>query len=54
VAGEAIESRFIFDMRGIKIPFDVDFISSSDEALGVVVPMPAAPVDGKVFVCASR
>jgi hypothetical protein len=24
------------------------------EALGVVVPMPAAPVEGKIFICASR
>jgi len=30
----------------------VEFISNSEEALGVSVPMPALPVDGKIFVCA--
>ena len=39
-------------IRDIRMPFDVDFISSNDDAFGVTVPMPAAPVDGKVFVCA--
>ena len=38
-------------MRGIKIPFDVETTSRSDEGSGDVVPMPAAPVVGKVFVC---
>jgi hypothetical protein len=38
-------------MRGIRIPFVVDFISSKDDEFGVVVPMPAAPVDGNVLVC---
>jgi hypothetical protein len=36
-------------MRGIKTPFEVDFISSSDEESGVVVPIPAAPLAGKIF-----
>src|ERR1043165_8146161 len=39
-------------MRGINSPLVVDLISRSDEAFGVVVPIPALPVDGKVFVCA--
>ena len=29
----------------------VDFISSMEEAFGVVVPIPALPVEGNVFVC---
>jgi hypothetical protein len=36
-------------IRGINKPFAADFISSSDEASGKVVPMPAGPVEGKVF-----
>ena len=36
-------------MRGIRIPFVVDFISSREDALGVVVPIPTAPVDGNTF-----
>jgi hypothetical protein len=36
-------------MRGISIPFVVDFISNSEDPFGVVVPIPAAPVDGKIF-----
>jgi len=39
-------------MRGIKIPFAVDFISSKEELFGVVVPKLTLPVDGKVFVWA--
>jgi hypothetical protein len=38
-------------MRGIKRPLLVEFISSKEEALGVVVPIPAAPVEGNVLVC---
>ena len=49
VAGVAIALRCIKVIRGISIPFVVDFISSNDEAFGDVVPMPAAPVDGKMF-----
>ena len=37
---------------GISIPCVVDFISRSEDAFGVIVPMPALPVDGNVFVCA--
>jgi hypothetical protein len=40
-------------MREINNPFEVDLISSNDDALGVMVPMPAAPVEGNVFVCAT-
>ena len=39
-------------MRGIKSPLVVDFISSNDDASGVVVPIPTAPVAGNLFVCA--
>ena len=39
-------------MRGIKIPFEVETTSSTDEGSGDVVPIPAEPVAGKVFVCA--
>jgi hypothetical protein len=45
-------SRWVFVIRGISNPFEVDFISSKEDALGVVVPIPAAPVAGKIFVCA--
>jgi hypothetical protein len=40
-------------MRGIKTPFVVDFTSRMEEALGVVVPMPALPLEGNVF-CAKE
>jgi hypothetical protein len=36
----------------MRTPLVVDFISNNEEALGAVVPIPAAPVDGNVFVCA--
>ena len=52
VAGVAMPSRWFLVILGIKIPFEVDFISSKEEASGVTVPMPALPVDGKMFVCA--
>jgi hypothetical protein len=40
-------------MRGISKPFVVDLISNMEDALGVVVPIPALPVAGNVFwVCA--
>ena len=53
MAGDAIKSRCVFVIRGIKIPFVVDVISSNEDASGVSVPMPALPVDGNVFVCAT-
>jgi hypothetical protein len=36
-------------MRGANKPFVVDVMSSADEALGDVVPIPALPVAGNVF-----
>jgi hypothetical protein len=39
-------------MRGKSTPLAVEVTSSSDDPLGVVVPIPAAPVVGKVLVCA--
>jgi len=33
----------------MRMPFEVDFISSNEDESGAVVPIPAAPVDGKVF-----
>ena len=39
-------------IRGISMPFVVDLISNNDDAPGVVVPIPALPVAGKMF-CAS-
>ena len=45
-------SRCVLVMRGTSIPFVVLVISSREDALGVVVPMPALPVAGKVLVCA--
>jgi hypothetical protein len=36
-------------MRDIRRPLEVDLISSSEDALGVVVPMPTAPFAGNVF-----
>ena len=46
-------SLCVFIMRGINNPFDVDFIPSAADASGVVVPIPAEPVEGKMFVCPS-
>jgi hypothetical protein len=54
VAGDAIASLWFFVILDIKSPFAVEFISKSEEALGVVVPIPAAPVEGKTFVCADK
>jgi hypothetical protein len=34
----------------MSIPFAVDFISRIEDTFGVVVPIPALPVDGKIFV----
>jgi hypothetical protein len=51
-AGLTIASRFDFVILGINNPFVVDFISSKAEASGVVVPIPALPVEGNVLVCA--
>jgi hypothetical protein len=48
-----ILKSIVFIILGIKIPLEVDFISNNDDASGVVVPIPAAPVDGKMFVCAN-
>ena len=53
VAGEAMALRCVCVIRGMSKPFDVDFISSSDDASGVVVPIPAAPFEGKIF-CANK
>ena len=39
-------------IRGMSNPFDVLTISSKAEEVGAVVPIPALPVDGNVFVCA--
>jgi hypothetical protein len=36
-------------MRGVSIPCVVDFISRIEDALGIVVPMPALPLEGKIF-----
>jgi len=41
-------------MRGTSTPRLVDVTSSSEDALGVVVPMPAAPVEGNVLVWAKE
>jgi hypothetical protein len=49
VAGATIASALIFSHPGISNPFLVDLISSNEDALGEVVPIPTAPVDGKVF-----
>src|ERR1043166_3078927 len=49
VAGEAMALRCACVMRGMRIPLLVLFTSSSDEPFGVVVPIPAAPVEGKIF-----
>jgi hypothetical protein len=41
-------------MRGISKPFVVLVISIKEDAFGVIVPIPALPVVGNVFVWASR
>jgi len=41
--------RFASVMRGISKPYVVDLISSSEDAFGVVVPIPTAPFAGNVF-----
>ena len=43
--------RCVRVIRGISIPCVVLFISRMEDAFGVVVPMPALPVAGNVFVC---
>ena len=49
VTGDAIASRCVFVMRGKSTPFVVLFTSRSEDAFGELVPMPALPVEGKVF-----
>ena len=44
--------RCVMVIRGTSIPCVVDFISKIAAAFGAVVPMPALPVVGNVFVCA--
>ena len=51
-AGNAMALRCVCVMRGISKPFVVDLISNNDELLGVIVPMPAAPLEGNLLVCA--
>jgi hypothetical protein len=41
-------------MRGISNPLFVDLISSLAEVFGVAVPIPTAPLEGNVFVCACK
>jgi hypothetical protein len=53
VAGVVMALRCVKVIRGINIPFDVDFTSSKEDRSGDVVPIPAAPFAGKVF-CASN
>jgi len=36
-------------MRGARKHLEVDLISSSEEVLGEVVPIPTGPIAGKVF-----
>jgi len=50
VDGVAITSRCALFILGMSMPLLVETISSRDEGLGVVVPIPAAPVEGKMFV----
>ena len=52
MAGDTIASRCVLVILDINKPFVVEFISSSEDAFGVIVPMPALPVAGNVFVCA--
>jgi len=47
--GEVIASLCAFVILGIRIPFEVEVISSSDDAFGDSVPIPTAPVDGNMF-----
>ena len=47
-------SRWAFVIRDISNPCVVDFISSAEDAAGVVVPIPALPVEGKIFVWAKE
>jgi len=51
VPGATILLRCVTVIRGISIPCVVLFISRMEDALGVVVPIPALPVAGNVFVC---
>ena len=41
-------------IRGTSTPLDVEVISSNEDLFGDVVPMPAAPVEGKTLVCACK
>ena len=44
--------RCVSVIRGISNPFVVDLISNNDDEFGVVVPIPAAPLEGNILVCA--
>ena len=54
VAGAAIASRCAFVIRGASNPCEVDCISTIALETGVVVPIPALPDAGKIFVCADN
>jgi len=47
-------SRWVFVIREINKPCVVDLISNAEEASGAVVPMPALPVEGNIFVWAGK
>lgn len=48
-AGAPMRLRCESVMRGARKPMEVDLISSSEEVLGEVVPIPTGPIAGKVF-----
>jgi hypothetical protein len=45
-------SRWVLVILGMSRPFELETISRIDDALGVVVPIPALPVDGNIFCAA--
>ena len=51
MAGATIALRCVIVMREMSKPCVVDLISRAEDAAGDVVPIPALPVEGKVFVC---
>ena len=46
--------RCVSVIRGISNPFAVDLISNNDDEFGVVVPIPAAPLEGNILVWAVK
>src|SRR6266700_3583408 len=54
IAGEVIALRCVIVIRGTSNPFEVEVMSSIEDASGDMVPIPTDPDDGKVFCAPAK